>query len=183
MGISKASLLTVAVAGILMAGCQSSRFDNQNSSYPAAPLRPAPAGTVQKQPLTPANPDQFPTAPTTGMDGNVNAGQPEGGQQVASLPPETAPTLTAGSVAGVWNANLGGQSCKIATPQTKFGQGYRAGPLRCPGELASLTSWAVSGKQLTLYNANGDTVASLYSSGASRFDGQTSSGQPLSLSR
>lgn len=181
MGISKASLLTVAVTGILLAGCQSSRFDNQSSSYPAAPLRPAPAGSVQKQPL--ANPEQFPTAPGTNVDGNVNAGLSEGGQQVASLPPETAPTLTAGSVAGVWNANLGGQSCKIATPQTKFGQGYRAGPLRCPGELASLASWAVNGKQLNLYNANGDTVASLYSSGGSRFDGQTSSGQPLSLSR
>ncbi|MGU3573988.1 protease inhibitor Inh/omp19 family protein [Brucellaceae bacterium C25G] len=183
MGISKASLLTVAVAGILMAGCQSSRFDNQGSNYPAAPLRPAPSGTVQKQPLTPANPNQFPTAPTTGTAGDLNTGLPEAGQQVASLPPETAPTLTVGSVAGVWNANLGGQSCKIATPQTKFGQGYRAGPLRCPGELASLASWAVNGKQLTLYNANGDTVASLYSSGASRFDGQTSSGQAVSLSR
>lgn len=185
MGISKASLLTVAVAGILMAGCQSSRFDNQNANYPAVPLRPAPSGTVQKQPLTPTNPNQFPAAPTTttGMDGNMNAGLPESGQQVASLPPETAPTLTAGSVAGVWTANLSGQSCKIATPQTKFGQGYRAGPLRCPGELASLASWAVNGKQLNLYNANGDTVASLYSSGAGRFDGQTSGGQPLSLSR
>ncbi|NWP56899.1 AprI/Inh family metalloprotease inhibitor, partial [Escherichia coli] len=81
------------------------------------------------------------------------------GTQVASLPPANAPDITAGSVAGVWNASLAGQSCKIATPQTKFGQGYRAGPLRCPGELANLSSWAVSGKQLTLYDAAGGTVA------------------------
>ena len=50
-------------------------------------------------------------------------------------PPAGAPDLTASSVAGVWNATVSGQSCKVATPQTKFGQGYRAGPLRCPAPL------------------------------------------------
>jgi hypothetical protein len=125
---------------------------------------------VQKGNLSSPNASQFPTAPTT----NPNA-QP--GTQVASLPPASAPDLTPGSVAGVWNASLGGQSCKIATPQTKYGQGYRAGPLRCPGELGNLASWAVNGKQLVLYDANGGTVASLYSSGQSRFDGQTSGGR------
>ena len=34
-----------------------------------------------------------------------------------------------------------------------------SGPLRCPGELANLSSWAVSGKQLTLYDAAGGTVS------------------------
>lgn len=183
MGISKASLLSLAAAGILMAGCQSSRFGNLDTVSPApppSPLQAAPAGSVQKGNLTAPDVSQYPTAPTDSMSGGVPGA---GGTQVASLPPETAPTLTAGSVAGVWNASLGGQSCKIATPQTKFGQGYRAGPLRCPGELANLASWAVNGKQLTLYDGSGSTVASLYSSGASRFDGQTSGGQSLSLSR
>lgn len=180
MGISKASLLSLAVAGITLAGCQSSRLGNLDPVSPApapAPLNAAPSGSVQKGNLNTPNPSQFPTAPTT------DAGTQPGGTQMASLPPESAPDLTPGSVAGVWNASLAGQSCKIATPQTKYGQGYRAGPLRCPGELGNLASWAVNGKQLSLYDANGGTVATLYSSGQSRFDGQTTSGQAVSLSR
>jgi hypothetical protein len=177
MGSFKVNLLAVAAAGMVMAGCQSSRMDPVSSA--PAPLQPAPSGTVSQSQLPPpGGANQFPTAPTTG-----NASATQGNTQVASLPPANAPDLTAASVAGVWNASMGGQSCKIATPQTKFGQGYRAGPLRCPGELAKLSSWAVSGKQLTLYDAAGGTVARLYSSGQSRFDGQTSGGQNLSLSR
>lgn len=193
MGISKTGLLALAAAGVIMAGCQSSRFDGGSSN--PGPLRPAPVGGVQKGTLQPANPSHFPAAPTTnsgsygdpsmggsgvvGADSAMNTGN----QQVASLPPANAAEITPGAVAGVWNASLGGQSCKIATPQTKFGQGYRAGPLRCPGELSGLASWAVKGSQLVLYDAAGGTVATLYSAGGSRFDGQTSGGQSVSLSR
>ena len=94
-----------------------------------------------------------------------------------------APDVTAGSVAGVWNATVSGQSCKVATPQTKFGAGFRAGPLRCPAPLDGVKSWNVAGKQLALYDADGGVLARLYSSGAERFDGQTESGVPISLNR
>ena len=94
-----------------------------------------------------------------------------------------APDVTVGSVAGVWNASVSGQGCRIATPQTKYGQGFRAGPLRCPTPLDGVKSWNVEGKQLALYDENGQVLARLYSSGAERFDGQTSSGQPVSLTR
>jgi hypothetical protein len=83
----------------------------------------------------------------------------------------------------VWNATVAGQGCRVATPQTKFGAGYRAGPLRCPAPLDGVKSWNVEGSQLALYDQNGGVLARLYSSGASRFDGQTTSGQPVSLSR
>ncbi len=180
MRISKASLLSLAVAGIALAGCQSSRFSDGGdnvSPMPAAPapLTPAPTSTVQKGDLSSPNGAQYPTAP------GADAGQQ--GTQVASAPPAAAPDLTPGAVAGVWSASIGGQSCKIATPQTKYGQGFRAGPLRCPGELANLSSWAVNGKQLVLYDSSGGTVASLYSSGQSRFSGQTTGGQAVTLSR
>ncbi|MCO4317376.1 protease inhibitor Inh/omp19 family protein [Phyllobacterium sp. 21LDTY02-6] len=180
MGTLKVNLLAIAAVGVVLAGCQSSRVDDSQGMPSApAPLQPAPSGSVSQSQLPP--PGQFPTAPTTGAAAAPGGAQP--GTQVAALPPENAPDITASSVAGVWNASMGGQSCKIATPQTKFGQGYRAGPLRCPGELANLSSWSVSGKQLVLYDAAGGTVARLYSSGGSRFDGQTSGGQNLSLSR
>jgi len=79
--------------------------------------------------------------------------------------------------------NVAGQNCRVATPQTKFGQGYRAGPLRCPAPLDGVKSWNVQGSQLTLYNENGDVVARLSSTGSGSFSGQTSMGQPISLSR
>lgn len=147
-----------------------------------APLTPAPSGSVTSGQLPPptapgsTDPDDFPAAPTQ---------QP--GTQVAAVDPAAAaanaPDITAGAVAGVWNASVAGQSCRVATPQTKFGQGFRAGPLRCPAPLDGVKSWNVSGKQLALYDDGGNVLARLYSSGPEKFDGQTSSGQPVSLSR
>ncbi|MDI6028858.1 protease inhibitor Inh/omp19 family protein [Corticibacterium sp. UT-5YL-CI-8] len=174
MALSKLALVALSFAALAAAsGCQSSRFSEVNAG--PAPLPPAPAGTVTTgqlpPPAAPAPASQFPTPPNT---------------QVASLPPQpnpNAPDLTAGSVAGVWNASVSGQNCRIATPQTKFGQGFRAGPLRCPAPLDGVKSWNVAGKQLTLYDENGGTLANLSSSAQGRFDGQTSNGLPLSLSR
>jgi Protease inhibitor Inh len=85
-------------------------------------------------------------------------------------------------VAGVWNVSLAGQSCKVATPQTKFGQGFRAGPLKCPAEMANVKSWNVAGKQLVMYDEGGATIARLYSTG-NGFSGQTAGGAPISFSR
>ncbi|MCO5070414.1 MAG: protease inhibitor Inh/omp19 family protein [Rhizobiaceae bacterium] len=169
---SRTAVLAVGLAALAASGCTSTRFQSENTQ--PAPLPAVPSGQVSSQqlppPAAPQSPAAFPTAPET---------------QVASLPEPSAnaPDLTAGSVAGVWNATVSGQSCKVATPQTKYGQGFRAGPLRCPAPLDGVKSWAVSGKQLTLYDEGGSTLARLYSSGAERFDGQTTSGVAISLSR
>ncbi len=69
----------------------------------------------------------------------------------------------------------------MTTPQTKFGAGYRAGPLRCPAPIDGVKSWNVAGKQLSLYDESGGVLARLYSSGPEKFDGQTSTGLPISL--
>lgn len=180
MALSRTGIIAVSFTAILVAGCTSSRMAPMESQ--PAPLAAAPAGRVTGGTLPPpvapgsTSPSQFPSAP--------------GSTDMASLPPSQAPVadanapdLTAGSVAGVWNASVSGQSCRVATPQTKFGQGFRAGPLRCPAPVDGVKSWNVAGKQLTLYDANGGQLAQLYSSGPSKFDGQTSSGLPISLSR
>jgi hypothetical protein len=149
-----------------------------------APLQAAPSGRVATSTLPPpaspatanaADPSSFPEAPGTSTD-------------VASITPgadpaAAAPEITTASVAGVWNASVSGQSCRVATPQTKFGAGYRAGPLRCPAPVDGVKSWNVAGKQLSLYDESGSVVARLYSSGPEKFDGQTSTGLPISLHR
>ncbi|TPL03286.1 hypothetical protein FJ938_18300 [Mesorhizobium sp. B2-4-14] len=179
MNFSKSGLVAVSLAALFASGCTTSRFSSMDEQQPA-PLQPAPSGQVTSNQLPPpaspgtTDPSQFPTAPQN--------------TQVASLPPDgSAPAgaadLNAASVAGVWNASVSGQSCKIATPQTKFGAGFRAGPLHCPAPIDGIKSWNVTGKQLTLYDENGGSLARLYSSGGSKFDGQTSNGQPISLTR
>ncbi|WP_367718744.1 AprI/Inh family metalloprotease inhibitor [Nitratireductor sp. GISD-1A_MAKvit] len=72
--------------------------------------------------------------------------------------------------------------CCHAADQIRF-RIPRGAPLRCPAPIDGVKSWNVEGKQLAFYDANGSVLATLYSSGSGRFDGQTSSGQPISLSR
>ncbi|MEQ1943671.1 AprI/Inh family metalloprotease inhibitor [Mesorhizobium sp. VNQ89] len=179
MAFSKISLAAVSLA-VLTAGCSSTRFSSMNEQ--PAPLQAAPSGSVTSSttlpppasPTTPTDPAAFPTAPGAGT-------------QVAAAGPDpaaaAAPDLTTANVAGVWSASVAGQSCRVATPQTKFGSGYRAGPLRCPAPVDGVKSWNVAGKQLSLYDESGSVVATLYSSGEGKFNGQTATGLPISLSR
>lgn len=172
MALSRTGVTAFALMSLALAGCQSSRMASENTQ--PAPLPAAPAGTVEGKTLPPpAAPDQFPAAPP---DQNVAA-------LPAAAPPANAPEVTTGSVTGVWSATVGGQSCKIATSMTKRGSNNRAAPLRCAAPADGIAAWNVAGKQLTFYDANGETLARLYSSGGERFDGQTQSGQPISLTR
>jgi hypothetical protein len=177
MTFSRGSLLAVSLAALLVGGCSSSRFSSISTE--PEPLTPAPAGQVDNAqlppPTAPATDPAFPAAPGT----DVAAVPPP----TTTEPPAGASDLTAASVAGVWNASVSGQSCKVATPQTKFGAGFRAGPLRCPAPLDGVKSWNVTGKQLALYDQDGGVLARLYSTGGERFDGQTTSGTAISLSR
>ena len=172
MGTTKTGILLAALAAIALSGCQSSRFGSADDR--PEPLPAAPSGQVSTNTLPPPSAPKaqdFPTAPEN--------------TQVASAatPPPDAPDMTPATVGGVWNVSVSGQSCKIATSQTKFGQGFRAGPLRCPAPVDGVKSWAVSGKQLSLYDESGAVAATLYSSGSEKFDGQTQSGVPISFSR
>jgi hypothetical protein len=163
--------ILAAILAALVAGCQGSRFNSAESR--PAPLPAAPSGSVSSAALPP------PATPTP-----PQPAEPE--LDVAALPtepPATAPDLTPGTVGGVWTVSVSGQSCKIATSQTKYGAGFRAGPLRCPAPVDGVKSWNVAGKQLSLYDENGSVMARLYSSGPEKFDGQTQSGVPISFSR
>lgn len=177
-------LTAVAISALGLSACQSARFSgiNARNNTVAEPLDPAPAGTVTGEQLPPPA-----TAEAKPVDPNAFPDAPGGGAAAESKPVEvasaSAPDVTPGAIAGVWSASIAGASCRIATPQTKFGAGYRAGPLKCPEPIAGVKSWSAAGKQLVLYDQNGSPVARLYQSGAGRFDGQTTGGQPISLSR
>lgn len=175
MYFSRTGFITVSLLAFALAGCGGSRMGGGLEEPQPAPLPAAPSGQVSQSQLPAPTKDasQFPAAP------QVASAQPMNDAAAAA----NAVNITAGGVAGVWNVNVSGQSCRIATPQTKYGQGYRAGPLHCPPPLESVKSWAVNGKQLALYDQNGGVLARLYASAANKFDGQTESGQPITLSR
>jgi Protease inhibitor Inh len=184
MSFTRTGFFSLAVMALAVTGCGGSRMGGGLDEQQPAPLPASPSGQVSQNQLPPPgavqgpNPNQadaskFPSPPQTASAAPMNN----------AAAPANAPDITAGGVAGVWSVNVSGQSCRIATPQTKFGQGYRAGPLHCPPPLDTVKSWAVNGKQLALYDQNGTVLARLYSSSANKFDGQTENGQPISLSR
>jgi hypothetical protein len=180
MAFSRTGLVAISLMALAASGCQSSRMSSLDTQQPA-PLEAAPAGTVTGGALPP------PAAPGTATSQFPAA--PGAGEQVAGLPPADAappagaPDLSSGAVTGVWKASVSGQSCQIATSLTKLGANNRAAPLRCAAPIDGVKSWNVAGKQLTLYDETGNTVARLYSSGTEKFDGQTESGVPISLTR
>jgi hypothetical protein len=178
MAFSKTGLAAVSLMAVLAAGCSSTRFSSMDTR--AEPLEAAPAGSVTAStlppPVTPGStsatdPASFPEAPGASTD-------------VASITPDAAtPDLTTGSVVGAWKASVSGQNCQMITSLTKLGPNNRAASRGCAAPVAGVKSWNVAGKQLSLYDESGGVVARLYSSGPAKFDGQTSTGLPISLTR
>lgn len=60
---------------------------------------------------------------------------------------------------------------------TTWTGGFRASTRNCTNEtLVAIGAWQLSGKQLTLLDATGNTISRLFASGPNRFDGTTESG-------
>src|SRR5262245_58747981 len=134
MAFTRTGLLAVAFASLALVGCQSERMSSLGQPTPLPAVPTGPVTSNQLPPPAAPGTSQFPTAP---------GGEQMGAAPAMTEPPATAPDLTASNVAGVWNASVSGQSCKVATPQTKFGAGFRAGPLHCPAPIDGVKSWSV----------------------------------------
>lgn len=185
-------LATVAAAAIIVSGCTSNRIGGLNTQ--PAPLTPAPAGTVTSVQLPPpaqpgvispvVGPDGFPVAPgQTGVAlddtmGAEEAGETDGGLEVASATPVTREEMV-----GAWRVSTEGADCQMFMALTRWSTGFRAASRGCPGDAANVSSWDISGNRVVLSDSGGNQVATLFSSGSGRFDGQTASGRAISLAR
>ena len=94
----------------------------------------------------------------------------------------TAPVTREGLV-GAWRVSAGGGNCQIFMALTQWTGGYRAASRGCPGQVADISAWDVSGSQVVLKDNQGGTVATLNNTGGTRFEGSTSSGTQISLYR
>ncbi len=160
-----------------LAGCQRTSYsglDTGASSLP--PLEAQPVPSVQSGQLPPpgaaTSPNGFPAAPTPAT-------------QTASLDaaPATALDVTKESMVGNWRVSNAGASCDMFLTLTNLGSGSRGGTRGCAGPLTAMGSWEVAGKQVVLKDRSGNVLGRLYKSADARYDGTTSTGQPISLSR
>jgi len=177
MLFQKISLAAPAAVALAVTGCSSDRFaSNTAPVVPPVAIQAAPLGQVSQSTLPPPEGSQAET-PAIGSAQEPTQMESPGAELSSGI------ELSPASVAGVWKASIGGMNCQIATPQTKFGKGYRAGPLHCPAIFSRVNSWSVNGSQLVFYDNTGNRIATLYSSDGLRFEGQTGSGMQVILSR
>ncbi len=181
MPFSKISLFVALSTVIFLGGCSTSRFDRNDGSNTLEVFYP-----LQQMPTEVMfDPSSSRLSASGAADVSMyEKGDSQSDERMASLElPSSATDLFPASIAGVWNLSMGGKVCRIATPQTKFGQGYRAGPLHCPGIVSQVSSWAIKGKRLYFYNNSGRVIVTLYSSNVDRFEGRTLDDHPVVLSR
>ncbi|WP_455466067.1 AprI/Inh family metalloprotease inhibitor [Bartonella sp. B39] len=181
MSFSKISFFVALLTATLLSGCSTSRFDSNDSGNTLEvfyPLQQIPTEVM-------SDVSSSRSLASEAADASMyEKGDSQSDGRMASLElPSTAVDLFPASIAGVWNLSVGGKVCRIATPQTKFGQGFRAGPLHCPGIVSQVNSWAVKGKRLYFYNNSGRVIVALYSSNVGRFEGRTLDDHPVVLSR
>ncbi|GGE01480.1 hypothetical protein FHT80_004198 [Rhizobium sp. BK226] len=166
--------MTGLVVVLSLAGCQRTAYDysSNNASATPAPLTAQPVPSVQGGQLPPpTGSSQFPAAPT--------ATAPMPGAQPGAMA-ANALDVTKESMVGSWRVNGG---CDMFLTLTNLGSGSRGGTRGCVGELTAMGSWEVSGKQVLLKDRSGNQIGSVYKTADNRFDGQTNTGQPISLSR
>ncbi|WP_224001619.1 protease inhibitor Inh/omp19 family protein [Aureimonas sp. SA4125] len=175
---------TCAVLASVLAVSACTRSVSPMADSGLAPLRPAPTGQVSSSqlPPPPAPPPPVTVATATPPPVDPTAGttpaSPAAPVQTASAGPVTREGLV-----GAWKVSSGGGNCQIFMALTKWTGGYRAASRGCPGQVADVSAWDVSGSQVVLKDSSGSTVASLNNSGGTRYDGQTTGGAAISLYR
>jgi hypothetical protein len=114
-------------------------------------------------------------APLPGQPGAVASANPQ---------PPSPGALGRTDLLGGWTIASSGDSCQLFMTLTSWTGGYRASTRGCSSDvLKSISAWNLSGSQVVLAGSGGSPVATLFSAGGSRFDGQTGQGAPVSFYR
>ncbi|BCH52548.1 protease inhibitor Inh/omp19 family protein [Agrobacterium vitis] len=168
--------LKFAATGVMvvlsLAGCQRTSSDYGSSSLP--PLQAQPVPQVQSGQLPPPGASQFPVAPTSNQSAALTPNAP---------PPGSSLDFTKEQMVGNWRVANGQSSCDMFLTLTNLGGGSRGGTRGCVGPLTTMGAWDVANKQLMLKDRDGNVIGTLYKTADNRFNGSTSAGQPVSLSR
>ncbi|MCQ0989544.1 protease inhibitor Inh/omp19 family protein [Jiella marina] len=187
------ALRTTAVLAVLLAAAGCSRSVPSYYDSGPAPLTPAPTGRVAANQLPPPPPPPPPgndfdsATDSDGAEASPSGDQSDasatGDQQNTQVAAVSQPALSRNSVLGAYKVTTDGGNCQIILSLTKWSGGYRAASRGCPGRVADVSAWDVSGSQVVLKDGSGSNVANLSSSGDSRYEGRTTGGQSISLYR
>ncbi|MCZ2203527.1 AprI/Inh family metalloprotease inhibitor [Bartonella sp. A05] len=187
MTFSKTSFFVAISVVAVLSGCAKLRFWESDSADTNNSVNVRPSSTIKRSSdeAMVYYPVQQSSVPEMVSDFSASEEEDSSGyEQMGNLPlPSNAIELLPASIAGVWNLSMNGRQCRIATPQTKFGRGYRAGPLNCSGIISRIKSWNVKGKKLYFYDDTGRVVVTLFSFQVDRFEGYTFDNKPVILSR
>ncbi|MCX5494323.1 AprI/Inh family metalloprotease inhibitor [Kaistia dalseonensis] len=163
-------------------------------------LPPVASAPIEKTTLPPppgvtatTAPNSAPLPPTTDANGQPLPGTPTapGATTTAAAPPvSTGPSTASGAelgrtdLLGGWTLTSGSESCQLFMTLTSWTGGYRASTRGCQSPtLKSISAWSLSGSNVVLSGNGGAPVANLSSAGGNRFNGQTTSSQPVSFYR
>jgi hypothetical protein len=179
-GAALAALLTVAGCNSVAPGLggQSAAGNSR-----IAPLRAAPTGQVYANQLPPPPPPPAAPVSQTPPPGQTPPGAAPTTQAAAPTQTASAAPVTREGLVGAWRVSSGGGNCQIFMALTQWTGGYRAASRGCPGQVADVSAWDVSGNQVVLKDSGGSTVATLNNTGGTRYEGTTSGGQSVSLYR
>jgi len=169
---------TALLALGLLAGCNTA---GPNLGGGVAPLQPAPRGQVYSNALPPPPPP--PAAPVAQTPPPVDTAAVSAPGTSAPVQTASAAPVTREGLVGAWRVSSGGGNCQIFMALTQWTGGYRAASRGCPGQVADVSAWDVSGSQVVLKDSGGSTVATLTNAGGTRYEGTTSGGQQVSLYR
>lgn len=107
-------------------------------------------------------------------------GTPTDAASLNPPPAASASGLGRTDLLGGWTIVSAGDSCQLFMTLTSWTGGYRASTRGCNSEvLKSISAWNLEGSQVVLAGSGGSSVATLFSSGSGRFDGQTGQGEPV----
>ena len=173
------SLTVVAAAALLTTACTSFGPSRGPTPLVAVPTTPVAAQSLPPPaPVTPppeeAKPEEVAAAPAEPTPEEKAAQEAQAASQ--------ARDVTMNDMVGGWTLSSGGSSCQLFMSTTNWSGGRRASTRGCKGELANVSAWSLSGRQIALKNSDGSTIATLYGSASGGFNG-TAGSQAVSVYR
>lgn len=195
------NLIMVSLS-LAVAGCSSMGMERFGGGGRASSLTPAPTTPVQSQQLGPlvvqpqdgtqvpvVQPNQQPINNALGAEAEIQ----DQATQIASGNTGAGTIAIAGGgrqisrtdLLGAWTLASGAEQCRLNVNLTNWTGGYRASSRGCQSSnLQRINAWKLAGNQVVLLAEDGATeLVRLNSTSPSRFDGQSSSGQAVSVFR
>ena len=181
------AVLIPGLAALALAACETS-FSNPfgGGASPPRPLPAAPTGTIGQSSLPPPGGIAGdPLAPLPGSDGGTQVAAADGGTPA----PMTAPAGGGAAIGrtdllGGWTVASASDTCQLFMSLTTWSGGYRATTRGCGSEiLKGVSAWNLEGQQVSLLNDSGSPVAHLTAASKTQFNGQTTAGEAVSVSR